>query len=272
MLLRQALESAASNTSAWLKLEMTTAITIGSYRMPQFIELCVIMCLELWGDVPILISDDFSDRTEEVRVVAAKYDCEFVTSSARRSHFSGDIQTYINALVFARDSVCDVALKISQRVIPVQPLFREAMERAFKDPKMQIVCPGKIKPQTIARPQARFYQKFGILSDVFAIRTGAISADEIMGAYRRHAASQSNAMVETMWGAIVASRFKDRHVVLPEWTDHTPFKPKVFLRKSQSTNHEYESLAKEVGISGDWDLREWNRIEGKNYVMKGNKI
>lgn len=249
---------------------MTFAITIGSYRMPQFVELCVKRCRRLFGhDTPILISDDISDKSQQIKALADSLDCAYVVGEGQRGHFGGDMQAVLNSIVFGSQS--DVSLKISQRFIPVLPEFVDALERAFNNPRNKVALPGQMEARQIARPQAAFYGRFGILTDAIGIRTGAISEQELLDAYInrvRNPKARSDCFVETTFGWLLATKFKDAHVILPEWTNHKPFTAKVYLRKSQSNNNEYAKVAEMEDVKGDWDLREWGIIEKGFYMPK----
>lgn len=251
---------------------MKWAITIGAYKLFDFVALNVCRCRVIFGDdVAILIDDDKSENSDRIREIAEKYDCSYVCSKMRRGHFSGDITTFINTLVFGKQVGCDIALKLSQRVVPVLPSFREAFEKAFANPQIQIVLPGKIGNNQIARPSARFFQLFGILTDVAAFRNGAIEPEELVSIYRERFTTGKNhadALVETLFGHLLATKFKDSAVVLPELANYQPFKPKPYLRKSQCLEREYQALADMHGLTGSWDVRDWGLIERQGYLCR----
>ena len=52
---------------------MHTAITIGSYRLADFVRLNAAACRRLWPDSPILISDDRSQDSPAIEAVAATF-------------------------------------------------------------------------------------------------------------------------------------------------------------------------------------------------------
>ncbi len=179
------------------------------------------------------------------------------------------MQAVLNAIAWGQES--DVTLKISQRFIPVLPSFVDALESAFSNRRIQLALPGQIELRQIARPQASFYGRFGILTDVIAIRTGALSEQDLLECYLnrvRYPKNRSDCFIETTFGWLLANRFKDAHVIIPEWTNHKPFQAKVYLRKSQSNNNEYAKVAEMEGVTGDWDLREWGIIEKGNYMPR----
>lgn len=254
---------------------MKTAVTIGCYRMIPFIHLNVKRHRSLLGqETPILLSDDASKESKTISNLAQTMLCAYVSGERRRSHFSGDMQAFINALVFAKQHGAEIAVKISQRVIPVLPRFYEVMFRAFEDPSVEVVMPGQMKPRQIARPNNRFYLKFGSLTDVVAMRVSAVDPVELANFYRTRVQSSSEhlkSLVELTWGDLLADKFSlSKHRLLDEWTNMVPNQPKIYLRKSQATPGEYKKVAQMEGLPDYvFDLREWGQIEkGQHYMMR----
>ena len=249
---------------------METAVTIGSYCLPQFVELCALRCRRLFGEnTPILISDDLSHKSEEIKGMASRIGCAYVVGDGRFSHFGGDMQALLNAVTWGSQS--DITLKISQRFIPVLHAFKDVMDKVFEDPEMLLAVPGQLSPHQIARPQAAFYRTFGILTDVIAIRSGALDAESLLNDYLgrlRNPKRHSDCFVETTIGNMLSSTFKGKHRILKEWTIHEPMRPKLYLRKAQSNASEYAKVAKMENIDGEWDLREWGQIEKGRYMPR----
>ena len=256
------------------------AITIGCYKLVPFIRLNVLRCRRLLPGVRILLSDDKSPESRAILDLACELDCDYVCGPRRRSHFSGDAQAIVNSIVFAEECGVEAALKISQRLIPVLPSFFGALERAFKDPDVQVVLPGRINKAQISRMSARFYAKFGILTDVIGFRRGAISPDEFLAVYRdrcKEGRHPSDSFCETSVGYLLDKRFGgDKHRIIPEWTNHQHGMPKLYLRKSQSTTSDYCQIAAMENLPTDvstYDLREWREIEGaQNYRAKATVV
>lgn len=251
----------------------SVAVTIGSYNAPAFLLLSVIKLRQIFGrDVPILISDDLSSESSDIRSWADDSGLGYICSPSRRGHFCGDLCAMVHGQVFAESCGCDVSLKLSQKFIVLHPDFRVAMERAFEDPVVQVATPGRPLLQQLARPGARFYARFGLLTDVIAIRSGAITGQEIRDIYAdqfENAKTHTDSLIEVTVDRMISTRFPGpASVLLPEWTNHTPFKPKLYLRKSQSVRDEYVRAAAEVGMESDFDLREWLQIEKNNYLCR----
>ncbi len=260
---------------------MNLAITIGCYKLTSFVELNILRCRRLCGpDVPILLSDDRSDASKDIQSLAEKYDCNYICPKQRRSHFSGDMQAIINSIVFAVESGRGFALKLSQRCVPVLPGFFVAMDRAFKDPEVQVCLPGRINRAQISRPGARFYARFGFLTDILAFRVGAIEPEDFLKIYRErnaHGRHPSDSFCETTIGYLLDKRFSgNRHRILDEWTNHRHGMPKLYLRKSQSPSSDYCQIAAMENLSTNvstYDLREWREIEtGGRYKPKADVV
>lgn len=251
----------------------SVAVTIGTYKLIEFAKLNVAMLRRIWGDdVPIHISDDLSHESPNISGFADDNGLSYTCSPSRRGHFCADLVALIHSVVFADSCSCDISIKLSQRMVPIHAGFRTAMERAFENPAVQIVLPGQPLTQQIARPSASFYSKFGCLSDCVAIRAGAVTGQELRDRYANafeNAKSHADSLIEVFMHRLIAEKFPGpASVLLPQWTNHTPFAPKLYLRKSQSLHADYVRAAAEVGLTGDFDLREWLQIEKNNYLCR----
>lgn len=257
---------------------MIVAVTIGSYLMPDFVRLNVRRCKAVFGpDAPILVSDDCSSGTPAIRNIANEEGVAFWSSTEPMSHFSGDIQAFINAIAFAESNSADVALKLSMRLIPVLPIFRAALEREMTKPETMICTPGRLLVRQLARPKVGFYTKFGLLTDAVAIRCGTITANELRDAYRQannNAKQHSDSLVELVIGSLITShpKLKGGHVTIPEWTHFTPGEPMPYLRKSQCGPNHYAKVAALEGITGRWDIREWTEILKGRYRCRAATV
>lgn len=248
---------------------MTLAIVIGAYRLTDFVHLNIVQCRKVFGsDVPILISDDRSQESQQIRAVAEKHDCAYVCPPARRSHTSGDLQAFINGATFAGQLGVDVVLKLSQRLIPLEGLEALVLP-PFEDPNTWIVLPGQPDKSSFARQSAMFFNKFTALTDVVAWRPEKITAQMLSDAYKAqcHGAKQrSDQFIEVFWGNLTQGAYKDHSVSVKELANPTLGKRKAFLRKAQSHQHEYQQLALSHGIPGEFVIGEWAHIEKKEYM------
>lgn len=257
---------------------MTVAVVIGAYRLADFITLCVLRWRRLIKDVPILISDDRSPESGKIKAIAEAHSCDYCCSEKRRGHFANDMQSFINALIFGRELGVDIVVKCSQRLIPVLPGLIDPMFRAFAEPACQIVLPGRISRNQISRPSARFYGRFGILSDLVAMRVGCIEPDELLSIYRERNANgkPSDSFSETTLGTLLATHFNGRHRIIEEWTNHRQGQPKLYLRKSQSSSSDYCQIAAMERMNSDvstWNLAEWREIESNGqYKPKADRV
>lgn len=248
---------------------MTVAITIGAYRLVDFLRLNILRCRRIFGnDVAILLSDDRSNESQSIADLAADLSCDYVVSEKRRSHFSGDMSVFVNGLVYGRETGAAVVLKLSQRFIVVLPEFKEVLERAFNDPNCQVALPGRIPANQISRPGAVFYKRFGLLTDCVAFRPKCMEPEELISFYRdrcKDGRKPHDSFSECTWGALLDSKFPHSHKIVPEWTAHRPGKAKIYLRKSQSSESDYKQVAMMESVESPtgWNLLEWRQIESR---------
>lgn len=253
--------------------ELPCALTIGSYRMPDFVELNIVMSRLVYGpSIPILVSDDQSSESGKIEAVAAKHGCHYLCTTGRMAHCGGDIQHFINAAEFARQEERPFAIKHSCRFIPLAGL-----EQLWFDGlrKHGLVLPGQIQQNQIARPDARFYTKFGILTDVAGWKTGSLTGEDIANHYREGCANAKHAFdnfVEIAWGKLAGIKFPGAHLIEPRLANHEIGKPKLYLRKAQSGRQEYQRVAELLEIEGSFDIREWKAIEGGSYKCFASKL
>ena len=247
---------------------MTIAIVIGAYRLTDFVHLNILQCRKVFGDVPILISDDRSQESPAMEALAKSLDCSYVCPPARRSHTSGDLQAFINGAIFAEQLEVDVVLKLSQRLIPLEGLDQLILPH-FGDPNNWIVLPSQPEKNTFARQSAMFFNKFTALTDVVAWRPEKLTGRMLSDLYKRqcgNARQRSDQFIEVFWGTLTQGDYKDHSVYVKELANPPLGKLKTYLRKAQSHQHEYQRLAQSHGIGGEFVIGEWAHIEKKEYL------
>lgn len=244
------------------------SIVIGSYRMAPFVHLNILQCRKVFGDVPILVSDDRSDESPSVQAVAEKLGCAYICPPSRRSHTSGDLQAFINGAAFAEQMGSEVVLKLSQRLIPLDGMDKLILPQ-FENPETWFVLPGQPERKTFARASAVFFNKFTALTDIVAWRPERMTAGMIIQKYKTQcsgAKQRSDQFIEVFWGTMTAGDYKEHSVYVHELANPQLGKAKAFLRKAQSHEHEYANLAASHGIVGEFSTAEWAHIEKKGYL------
>jgi hypothetical protein len=252
------------------------AIGIGGYRLKGFILLNIRACRDVFGqDVPVLVSDDHSQESSAIRQIAAEEGCHYIVSDKRRSHFAGDVAALMNSIEFGDQMGCDVSIKISQRVIPCKG-FKEAAGEAFADPDVHMAVPAQLPVATIARHQTKFYSTFSLLSDVVAIRRGAISAQELMDVYRDRIANPKSKLDSLVEATVDSMRQNHKTALVKCWSSWGINEAKACLRKCQSSVREYIERAKELGLTdlkpSDLPLDEWIAMESRAHYLAKPKI
>jgi len=245
------------------------AVVIGSYAQPSFLRLNLVQIKSIWPDAAILVSDDRSDKTEEIDGISKEV--AFVTSNHRRGHCAGKVQAIVSGLSFAQQEGADILLFLNQRLVPVLPEFREFIESPFTDAKTNIVVAGRATKSQIKLPASKFFNGLGLLTDVMAIRVGSISPADLLKAYTdgfKHGAFFIGLLIEPFLGKLLSSFFKDSSYVsynLCESKADAKAQSYVFLRREQSKPESYQRLAAQHGFSGEFDVRDWMEIEPGSY-------
>lgn len=230
---------------------MKFAIVIGSYDLPQFVELQLRSLPKLFPGSPILVSDDLSQQSAEIRDIAARFDAYYHCSSTHRGHFAGDCQDAVNGLAFAEEHGTDLLLKISQRFVLCDSACREILERYFSDPEVWLAFPGRIHPGSIKRAESRFFANFSTVTDFFCIRTGKLSPLSLKELYEGRVKEQKNrfdTLIEPLWAYIGDVTLAGHCIRMPEFSSHYPGRPPIYLRKCQAEPADYIVFAGEHGM------------------------
>lgn len=241
---------------------MRLAFTISSYRLHAFVRLGVYQIRELSPESPILISDDPSPESQEIKKIAEQCGCVYRCPAKRRGHFAADFQGLVNALAFANAAACDVGVKVSQRFIFRKPESIAALQRAFEDPNIMVATPGQ--PAT-----GSAFARFTTLSDIVAIRVGALTPDDLLQMYRGRLIREKvpwASFIECAIDDLHHSRFPGKTVKIPELTN--PTADPVYLRRYQATEGQYRDMAVKHGFNGIFPTTEWGQIEGRRYMCR----
>jgi hypothetical protein len=248
---------------------MTLAFTISAYRMHSFVRLGVAQLRRLAPQSPILISDDPGIESEHIRAVADEFGCTYRCPTKRRGHFAGDFQSLVNALAFAEAARCDVGVKVSQRFIFRKPEAISVIQKSFDDPNIAVVTPGQPATKS-GNVHSGGFARFTTLSDIVAIRVGAMTPDDLLQMYRGRLVRERNvpwaSFIECAVDDLHHSRFPGRTIKLAEITN--PTEDPIYLRRYQATEHQYRDLAMSHGFNGMFPTGEWGQIEGKNYMCR----
>jgi hypothetical protein len=245
------------------------AFTIGAYRLYDFIKLGLLQLQKLSPESPILISDDVSPESKAIQKLAEDSGVEYMGSSKRRGHFASDFQSLVNAMVFAEAMGCDVSVKVSQRFIFKEPASIDALQRPFESGTCAVITPGQ--PTRALVRSALGFTKFAILTDVVAIRVGALSAEELLKLYRDRISRETvpwASYVECAIHEMQTTRFQERTCIAHELTDHQDPRRPIYLRRYQNREAEYIGLAASLGFGGRFPTGEWGQIEGGRYLSR----
>lgn len=247
---------------------MKFALTISAYKFADFTELNVRMLNHVFPGSPVLISDDVSEASGQIKSVAEKYGCAYTCSRVRKNHFAGDLQSIINSLVFAKSVGADVACKISLRLILMDPKLKDMMADRFTNHLCSMIAPCKVQPNQLLRRESMTFTMLPLLTDFLAFKVSDIQPQELIDHYRNKLSSERvkhAALIEALACDLAHGKFKDRHYISDELGRHQPGQPHRFLRKCQNNQIQYLDLARHLGIAGEFNTFEWSKLEGVNY-------
>lgn len=246
---------------------MKFAICCSSYLLREFVELNLNRLRFIFGDSPILVSDDRSPNSEQIEAVAAKFNAYYVCSRVRRNHFGGDLASIVNGLTFAEQQGADVFLKVSLRLILLDPQLRNDFTNYFQNRPIDLAVPQRLHPTQTIRKSGMGFVQMPLMTDILLIRVGAIRPQELIDRYRKKVTTE-----KVKHASFVEALFTDlkhewghRCMALDELSTHIPGQAHRYLRKVQNTRIEYVDTAAKLGIHGPFQTAEWSQIDGVNY-------
>jgi hypothetical protein len=248
---------------------MKFAIAIGTYSLLNFIELNIITCRHVFGaDVPIILSDGRADNSAKVEELAEKYGCAYVGEEANRGHFVGCAQNAVVATAFARHVGADIAVKINQRFILLDPETPAKVSSIFNDGKIDIALPGSPKPSGLIT--SKFFSRFSYLVDILFMRASSFDPEWIKSAYEgqwKKGTKHIDSYTEMFWANVCKSKCAGRVKVIDWLTDHgeRPFK---YLRKVQNTHEDFAMVARTVEMdnTSHFATAEWQQLRQGHYM------
>lgn len=247
------------------------AFTISSYRLVDFVRLGLAQLSKLSPESRVLVSDDHSAESGHIEKAALERSAEYRGSRVRRSHFAGDLQSFVNAIAFAEAAGADVAVKISQRFILRKPEVVTAIMDAFSDPNILVVTPGQPKVSFGFGKPTNGFGAFTVLSDIVAIRVGCISPTELLHLYRGRLVREKvpwASFLECTIDDMCQNRFPGRTIKLEAITNQQDLEDPLYLRRYQNSEEQYRNLAATHGIGGRFPTGEWAQLEGKSYLCR----
>jgi hypothetical protein len=95
----------------------TVGLVIGTYASVPYIHLQLEARQRFYPNVPTLVHDDCSGRSEELFHLCREYGCDFESNSRRMPATLGDLSVFLGGLKWAEERGIDLLLKVSRRWI-----------------------------------------------------------------------------------------------------------------------------------------------------------
>jgi len=246
---------------------MKFAACLGSYALPHFVDLNIRWLKAVFGNIPILVSDDKSYESAKIKAVTAAHGCSYYQSRERRGHFGGDVQAIVNAITFGQQTGADISIKISQRFLILSPDIKSKAEQIFAGEKIFCALPGRVPPAQIKGHKG--FAHYPYLTDVMFFAPQRIEASFIKNFYDtcwKTATKWHELLVEISVAKLMQEQWKDKHTLFNEITAHEAGKPFRFLRRYMNTPDDYKRVAERVGLTGHFSTSEWRKLEPKYLV------
>jgi hypothetical protein len=102
-------------------------MVVGTYAAVPYIHLQLEARRRFYPGVPLLVHDDGSHRTTDLRELCRQYGCDFEYNDRRQAPCLGDLTAFVGGLFWAASRHLDILLKVSRRW-----LFLVDWERSLK--------------------------------------------------------------------------------------------------------------------------------------------
>jgi hypothetical protein len=253
---------------------MKVAITIGSFMLPDFVELNIRQCQRVFPGAPILVSDDLSARSEEIASIGSRLGATCLCANSRRGHFAGDFMAILNSISFAQAHECELAVKVSQRFIFRREEASGALLKCFDGTAMSYGLPGRIAGESIRPGGSMGFALMPVMTDLMVFRVSDCDPEAMSAEYKAKVANEwgtpTGTYIEAIANDWAYGRFKDRTVFMEEFSGHVNGRPggDLYLRRNQNHHSSYLELARENGLRGDFRLDEWVKLEGRGYYPR----
>lgn len=90
-------------------------IVVGTFAAVPYVHLQLEARRRFYPDVPLLVHDDGSHRSDELDRLCRRYGCDFEHNEERHLPCVGDLTAFLGGLVWAKARQLDVLLKVSRR-------------------------------------------------------------------------------------------------------------------------------------------------------------
>lgn len=104
------------------------ALVIGTFAAVPYVHLHLESRKRYYPSVPLLVHDDCSHKSEQLKELCDEYGVEFVSSSSRSIQSLGDIRAFLSGLKWAKSIGSKILVKMSRRFIPVADWTAELEE------------------------------------------------------------------------------------------------------------------------------------------------
>jgi hypothetical protein len=245
------------------------SVAIGCHALSGFIRLNVAYLRRIFGEeMPLCLYDSPSDANDKIKEIADEYGCAYFCERTNRGHFSGDIQSAVTAIAFAQTHGCEMGIKLNQRTVLLSSEIPKLLEKAFADPAVTLLTPGRYPRESIVDNTSVFHSRFPQAVDVLCFRANAWDAQGVADRYK-HQWTTGNSKYDTyseLFWARESERIKEAHKTVDWLTAHENGRPFKYLRKIQNTESDYSRAAMDIGIPvSSYRTEEWSKLKPGAY-------
>ena len=98
----------------------SVGLVVGTFASVPYIHLHLEARRRLYPELPLLVHDDASPKTNDLKRLCDDYGCEFETNDTRQPPCIGDLSCFVGGLIWGKEREIDLVVKMSRRFVPIE--------------------------------------------------------------------------------------------------------------------------------------------------------
>ena len=110
----------------------SVGVVIGTFAAVPYVHLQLESWRRHYPEIPLLVNDDGSPYTGELRELCGRYGAEFIANTRRMRRTVGDMSAYVQGFDWAESLGLELLVKLSRRFIPLHDWLPEFQRLAYR--------------------------------------------------------------------------------------------------------------------------------------------
>lgn len=247
---------------------MKVGVVIGSFNIPQFVELQLAAIQYHCGSIPVLIADNCSDGYDQIyrhpetkywqlHRIIQKYPNAKIWQSYEYVSWGGDIAAYWKGIVWAKHTGLDILFKLSQRCL----VDYENWAQIWGEKLFESDC------ETLGRDCD--WHKWKFRTESAGLKVNAWYDTDILETLMPRDL-KGWPTEQMMYDDIIQKRFDGRLLKWDLMAKSRPERSPYILYREPNEAADYEKVARKLNIPiGDYDCRSREACKGMDRIVNG---